>query len=347
MNFAAAPFVIAYTMFRTLRSGSLFIFPALLLLSLTGSAVDQPRSLGRSCDGPSDLFVLVEGGTFLMGDVLEDGSHAAPEEPVHEVRIDDFYLCRFEVTVGEFRAFVEATGCRTSAETDNEVKATEEMLEKGQMPYPNWKEHWFKQGDDHPVIWIAWEDAVAYCNWRSREAGLPPAYSETTRRLVDRDGEEVDDIRKVEGFRLPTEAEWEFAARERGRRVRFGNGQDMARSSEINFNASSGSYPYLEKGINRETTTPVGSFAQNRLGLHDMSGNAWEWCTDTGAPYSTHPKVNPCNQAGTNHIIRGGTYQSEARACRAAARLDWWPFAKCAASGFRLALTAGTRAPVN
>ncbi len=288
---------------------------------------------------PGSRFVLIEGGEFRMGNVLGDAPHAMPETPVHEVQVDAFYLSKYEVTVAEFRRFVHATGYRTSAETDGEVKATEEMLRNGHMPFPNWKEHWFTQGDDHPVIWIAWEDAVAYCNWLSKEAGLPPAYDAKTRALIDERGDPTPDVRKVIGFRLPTEAEWEFAARERGRRVRFGNGRDMARAGEINFNASVAHYPYVEKGIDRGVTTPVGSFPPNGLGIFDMAGNAWEWCTDAGALYPASRQVDPCNQAGANHIIRGGTYQSEARACRAAARLDWWPFAKCAASGFRLALT--------
>lgn len=278
-----------------------------------------------------------------MGDVLGDGKHAMPETPVHDVHVDDFYIAKHEVTVADFRAFVESTGYKTSAETDREVKATKEMLAQGQMPYPNWATHWFTQAEDHPVIWIAWEDAVDYCNWKSKQAGLPAAYDSKTRMLIDQTGHPTTDIRKVRGFRLPTEAEWEFAARERGRNVRFGNGQDIARVSQINFNASAGEFPYAERGTDRGVTLPVGSLGPNSLGLYDMAGNAWEWCTDRGALYTAERQVNPCNQAGSSHIIRGGTYQTNARACRAAARLDWWPFAKCAASGFRLALTPGSR----
>lgn len=291
---------------------------------------------------PGRPFVFIEAGKFQMGNVLEDTVHAMPETPVHEVQVDSFYLSKCEVTVAEFREFVNAEVYKTSAETDGEVKATKEMLERGHKPFPNWKEHWFKQEDNHPVVWIAWEDAVAYCNWLSKRAGLPPAYDAKTGLLVDEKGNPVPDVRKARGFRLPTEAEWEFAARERGRKVRFGNGRDVASANEINFNASSGDYPYLAKGRERGTTTPVGSFPPNGLGIFDMAGNAWEWCTDAGSLYPDDPQINPCNQTGANHIIRGGTYQSDAKACRAAARLDWWPFAKCAASGFRLALTANT-----
>jgi len=161
------------------------------------------------------------------------------------------------------------------------------------------------------------------------------------------------DVRKVSGYRLPTEAEWEFAARERGRKVRFGNGRDRARSAEMNFDAAgtgqtvpslrlpSGElYSYAEKGVHRGRTTPVGSFPANALGLYDMSGNAWEWTSDTGgADYPTQRRVNPCAQGGTSHILRGGDHDTDAKACRASARIDWGARSYCFGSGFRVART--------
>jgi formylglycine-generating enzyme required for sulfatase activity len=99
-------------------------------------------------------------------------------------------------------------------------------------------------------------------------------------------------------------------------------------------------YPYNEKEINRGGTTPVGSFPPNALGLYDMSGNAWEWCTDTGGTgYPTERQVNPCAQGGSGHIVRGGMNDTDAKACRVSARIDWYPRAWCGGSGFRVALT--------
>jgi len=286
-------------------------------------------------------LVYVKGGTFLMGDVLADGDRAMlAETPVHEVEVDSFLLSPYEVTVVEFRKFVEETGYKTRAETDGQGKATKEMIEKGWTKYPNFKAHWFKQTDRHPAVWIAWEDAIVYCNWLSKQHGLAAAYDESTGQLVDKDGEVTTDVRQVQGFRLPTEAEWEYAARERGRKVRFGNGKNVANSDEINFDARKAEKKYTIKGQYREATTPVGSFAPNALGLYDMSGNAWEWCSDTGVDYPDKKVTNPYTINKTGHMARGGNWDSDAAGCRVTTRINWWLNSMCAATGFRIARKA-------
>ncbi|NWF86181.1 MAG: SUMF1/EgtB/PvdO family nonheme iron enzyme [Bryobacteraceae bacterium] len=298
-------------------------------------------------------FVLVQGGTFQMGDVWGDSPWAMKEVPIHEVQVDDFLLAKYETTVAEFERFVKATGYTTVHERNAGTEANRGILRDGKLFYPSWREHWFSQTPDQPVVMIAWEDAIQYCNWFSRQHQLPPAYDERTKGLLTASGQPTRDVRQVRGFRLPTEAEWEFAARERGRKVRFGNGQNIARAGEINFDAAgtgkmipklrmkgANLYPYNEKGTNWGGTSPVGSFRPNALGLHDMSGNAWEWCTDNGGTdYPAEKQINPCVQGGSGHVIRGGMYDTDAKACRASARIDWYPNACCPGSGFRLALT--------
>jgi formylglycine-generating enzyme required for sulfatase activity len=312
-------------------------------------------------DTPPEGFVLVRGGSFQMGDVWGDSPWALPEVPVHEVHVDDFLLARHEVTVAEFERFVTATGYKTVAERAAGSEANRGFLKDGKQIYPCWREHWFKQAPDHPVVMIAWEDAIVYCNWLSREHKLPPAYDEQSKGLLGPDGQPTQDVRRVKGFRLPTEAEWEFAARERGSKVRFGNGQDIARAGEMNFDAAGtgktvpslrmrgdNPFPYNEKGTNWEGTSPVGSFHPNALGLCDMSGNAWEWCTDKDrTDYTTEKQFNPCVQGGpkSNHILRGGMFDTDAKACRASARIDWYQNAYCAGSGFRIALTVDRPEP--
>ncbi len=289
-----------------------------------------------------------------MGDCWGDGNFAMPETPVHEVQVDDFMLAKYEVTVGQFRKFVEDTGYKTLVETGGGVRMSEDLLKQGKTSHPCWKAHWYEQNEKHPAVWIAWEDAIVYCNWLSRKNGLPPAYYERNGRLLDANGLPTNDVRRTRGFRLPTEAEWEFAAREGGRKVRFANGQDIARASQMNFDANGtgeavpslrlpkeNPNPYNEQGPTIGKTCEVGSYQPNALMLYDMSGNAWEWCCDTGGTdFKADRRVNPCAQGGKGHIVRGGTYDTDAKACRTSARIDWYDKSQCPASGFRVALTS-------
>ncbi len=286
-------------------------------------------------------LVYVKGGTFFIGDVLGDGDRAMLAEiPIHVVELDSFWLGSCEVTVAEFRQFVAETGFKTLAETDGKIKATQAMLEQGKCTHPNWKAHWFDQTERHPVLWVAWEDAIVYCNWLSKKHGLPSAYDKATGHLLGRDGKATRDPQQVQGYRLPTEAEWEYAARERGKKVRFGNGKNVAKANEINFNASKPEKVYAMSGAFRAATTPVGQFAPNALGLYDMSGNAWEWCTDSGVEYTSARVCNPYNLHDGGHMARGGTWDSSADGCRVTTRINWWPKAMCSATGFRVARTA-------
>jgi formylglycine-generating enzyme required for sulfatase activity len=324
---------------KIIHSGMMLLTLALLMYC---SSVMANESGGQAKKKSSHTeLVYIEGGTFLMGDVLADGDRAMlAETPVHEVELGSFLLSPFEVTVAEFRKFVEETGYKTKAETDGHGKATKEMIEKGWTKYPNFKTHWFDQTDRHPAVWIAWEDAIIYCNWLSRQHGFAATYNESTGELLDKDGKITTDVRQVQGFRLPTEAEWEYAARERGKKVRFGNGKNVARADEINFDARKAEKKYSVKGQYREATTPVGSFAPNGLGLYDMSGNAWEWCSDTGVDYPDNKITNPYALNKSGHMARGGNWDSGADGCRVTTRINWWLNSMCAATGFRIARTA-------
>jgi formylglycine-generating enzyme required for sulfatase activity len=316
----------------------------------------------------SAAMVLVEGGTFEMGDVFGEGREN--ERPVHMVTLSDFSISKYEVTVVQFRLFVEETGYRTSAEapTNTEMKnklmqkagtgelTPEEMIslkaellqfggtgfwdaEKRQwLGYRtdiHWRNPGFEQADSHPVQAVSPDDVMNYCNWMSTKLGLPDAYDLTTGELLDSIGIPTVDITKVCGFRLPTEAEWEYAARQRGQQVRFGNGKNAANGSEINFRADAGDYTYLEVGEYRMGTTPVGSFPANSLGLFDMSGNAWEWTGDA-AEYTGDPRTNPSVVDGV-HVLRGGRWGGDASEVRVFSRSFWPRNDRCNNSGFRIA----------
>jgi formylglycine-generating enzyme required for sulfatase activity len=322
---------------------------------------------------PPAEMILITGGTFDMGDVFEEGD--TDEGPVHQVRVSDLYLSTNEVTVVEFKAFVEATQYLTSAERFDSREAQQrriDQLEEMDLADPevrkkagelmqqviasggcfywkpdqpgfdfsldcNWRQPLFEQTDRDPVVCLSWEDAAAYCNWLSDKEDLAPSYDVETGQLLDANGAATTDVTQVVGYRLPTEAEWEFAARERGARVRFGNGMNVARATELNFEACRGEYPYSEQGDCRKRTVPVGSFAPNALGLHDMSGNAWEWCSDYYAPYGADTVVDPHVSVGRGRVIRGGRWGGDAREARACTRIAYEAHNRCNNSGFRVA----------
>lgn len=140
-----------------------------------------------------------------------------------------------------------------------------------------------------------------------------------------------------EKYRLPTEAEWEFAARERGRKVRFGNGKDVADEAEINFDASI-DYVYSVNGNNRGKTTPVKTFLPNAIGLFDMSGNVWEWCLDGFYDYSSDSQINPAGPArDSSCVIRGGSWNLRPQSCVVVNRDGYLPTGRSSVVGFRLA----------
>ena len=314
---------------------SLFSFMCVASLTLAGLAW-CPDACGNKREANQDM-VLVEGGTFVMGDVFEDDKRfMLDEKPLHEVELDDFYIAEYETTVADFRAFVQDTRYRTLKEKELEAK-----LKKKEKPYDTytWDKGKFAQEDSHPVVQVAWEDAAAYCNWLSQKEGYPVAYDLETYQVIDANGNSTDNILEVQGYRLPTEAEWEYAARERGRKVLYGNGKNNAKEGELSCLFYDDSPTKEERDKLTSATTPVGAFGPNALGLYDMSGNAWEWCLDQGYEYTAGKTVNPY-YPGAEHMIRGGSYCGNAFSCNVFGRINFWSKAKCEASGFRIARSA-------
>jgi sulfatase modifying factor 1 len=175
----------------------------------------------------------------------------------------------------------------------------------------------FKNCDDCPVENVSWEDVQAFLTKLNQQTGLR--------------------------YRLPTEAEWEYAARGGGKQVLFGNGKNMADPKEINFDGDWNPTNYSIEGIDRSKTVPVGSLnSPNALGLHDMSGNVWEWCADWyGADYyKNSPSSNPTGPgSGSDRVRRGGSWLSYPRYCRVAYRYGDAPGNRYNVTGFRLART--------
>jgi formylglycine-generating enzyme required for sulfatase activity len=327
-----------------------------------------------SSDTSTDIvfanMVFIKGGTFEMGDLFGEGKEN--ETPVHQVTLSDFYIAKYEVTVGGFEKFVLETGYKTSAEGLEDSLARIEIMQKfrvgdlteserrelhgqflllpgagywdaekcqwiGYNPLTYWKNPGIKQTDNEPVLAVSVDDAMNYCNWLSKKAGLPAAYDLESGAILSEDGKLTQEITRVKGYRLPTEAEWEYAAREGGRKIRFGNGKNIAKSSEINFRADDGEYDYLELGQYLKKTSPVGSYSPNSLGLYDMSGNAWEWVSDKFAKYSNESRINPYHIDAEGHALRGGRWGGDASEIRVFSRSSWVRNDRCNNSGFRIA----------
>ncbi|MBL7794279.1 MAG: SUMF1/EgtB/PvdO family nonheme iron enzyme [Saprospiraceae bacterium] len=274
-------------------------------------------------EAANDQMVLIKGGTFEMGDVMGDKEY--DDETLHQVTLSDFYLGAYEVTFEEYDRYCEATG---------KEKPGDSGWGRGKLP----------------VINVNWYDAVEYCNWLSTQRGLKAVYT------IDKNTQDPNNLQKddklkwsisadwsANGYRLPTEAEWEYAARamngKGGGKVRFGNGKDIADPKEINFDGTA-SYkkPYSVAGEYRQKTTPVGNFSPNSLGLHDMSGNVWEWCWDWYGAYPTAAQTNPKGaNSGEVRVLRGGSWGSDPLHARAAYRGWGGPSRRFSVRGFRLA----------
>ena len=275
---------------------------------------------------PPDNMIFIAGGTFQMGDQFGDGYD--DEKPVHSVTLSDFYLGATEVTLAKFSEFIESSGYTTSAEKHGTsfIWTGSKWENKAGI---NWRHD--EQGNErtagkwnHPVIHVSWLDAVAYCNWRSKEELLTPVYTIS--------GTNVSANWSANGYRLPTEAEWEYAARSGGRREKW-----SGTSSESDLTAYANKSG-IEDGY--EYTAPVGSFRTNGLGLSDMSGNVWEWCWDwkDSAYYGKSAKRNPKGpSSGFNRVIRGGSWIINSRICRTAYRHSSTPGNRNDNFGFRLA----------
>jgi formylglycine-generating enzyme required for sulfatase activity len=252
---------------------------------------------------------LIPAGEFLMG--APDGEPEAQEDekPRHHVRITrPFYLGVYPVTQAEFREVMGNSPSWFSAGGGGRAKVS--GLDTSR----------------HPVECVSWQDAIAFCNKLSEREGLGPCYRPDGGR-----------IESGEGYRLPTEAEWEYACRA-GTTTAFAFGPSLS-PAMANFDGSA-VYNGSSKGANRKRTTPVGAYAPNRFGLHDMHGNVWEWCEDyyDEKYYLKSFDNNPiCSSEAAYRVIRGGSWRSSPRSCRSAFRLRRTPGNPYDGLGFRVA----------
>lgn len=250
---------------------------------------EETEDLNAIASELPENFVLITGGTFEMGSPDTEGWRSE-DETQHTVTVSDFYMSQYEVTQAEY---AEVMGNNPSSFS----------------------------GDNLPVENISWLDAVAYCNARSELEGLTPAYTI--------DGQTVTWDRSANGYRLPTEAEWEYACRA-GTATPF-NTETSISAEEANYY---GHYPYeieenyfsqgnldTQPGEYRQTTVEVTSFSPNGWGLYNMHGNVSEWVWDYYGAYSAEEQTDPTGpETGTLRVYRGGGWNDFAKNMRSAYR---------------------------
>jgi formylglycine-generating enzyme required for sulfatase activity len=247
-------------------------------------------------------MVHIEGGTFTMGSPVNEPGRE-DDEVQHSVTVSSFYMGRYEVTQREWW----------------------EVMGNNPSDF---------QGDDLPVVLVNWYDAVEYCNKRSEREGLTPAYTIDKSQWDNNNTSEFDDVhwrvtwnRNANGYRLPTEAEWEYACRA-GTTTPFSTGNNITSEQAYLRDDAEGIF---------WGPTPVGSFAPNAWGLYDMHGNVNEWCWDWYGEYPRGVQTDPAGAGtGSYRVFRGESWDIFARILRSAIRSGYSPVFRYFLLGFRL-----------
>lgn len=289
------------------------------------------NQLDKSLSFSKDDMVLIRGGEFQMGTDDSEGYHSDGEGPARKVKVDSFYIDKFAVTNDKFAQFVKATDYVTEAEqfgwsfvfyllvSEENLQANQQRVAQAQWWVPVKGAYWRQpEGPgstisdrlNHPVVHISWNDAKAYCEWS--------------------------------GKRLPTEAEWEFAARGGLEEKKYAWGDELLIDGNHQCNIWQGQFPTTNTAEDGYVgTCPVDAFAPNGFGLYNVAGNVWEWCDDWFSPnyHTTSSSINPKGpEQGETKSMRGGSYLCHKSYCnryRVAARNSNTPDSSTGNLGFR------------
>ncbi|MBP1991976.1 formylglycine-generating enzyme family protein [Paenibacillus eucommiae] len=300
---------------------------------------DSPTSIETTAStcmeltaNPYEAMVFIAGGTFLMGSNDREGFAEDGEGPVREVSVRSFYMDETAVTNEQFGRFIAATGYRTEAEKfgwsyvfhqfvtpqskeKNAYRAAPRTpwwwgVEGADWSHPEGIDSNVDDRGDHPVVHVTWNDAAAYCRWA--------------------------------GKRLPTEAEWEYAARGGLNQKRYPWGDELKPGGEHRCNIWQGKFPDVNHASDGYAgTAPGRSYLPNGYGLYNMAGNVWEWCADVFDPsyHVSGETDNPIGRGkGDTRSMRGGSYLCHKSYCnryRVAARSRNTPDSSSGNTGFR------------
>jgi formylglycine-generating enzyme len=284
----------------------------------TSTDRELPKELALDLGGGIKMeMVLVPAGEFVMGD--DKGNFS--EKPAHPVRISrPFYIGKYEVTVAQFRRFVETEKYETECERNGNKGWTAKDGKWQETSGINWKMPGFKQEDNHPVVLVNWNDTQAFNAWASKQTG--------------RD------------MRLPTEAQWEFAARGTdNKKYPWGETwvNSLANHNDVNLKNTKFQVPGTNENDGFTYTSPVGNYKNaSACGAIDMAGNVWEWVNDKHQVdyYSKGPALDPTGAENGNRGLRGGSWKDVPEYLQAAHRNNRRPSDCGTDLGFRVALPA-------
>jgi formylglycine-generating enzyme required for sulfatase activity len=293
-------------------------------LQIFRARADRKKFIIQKMEGQPLEMILVNGGKYRMGAfIINEGKedqieiNASDEKP-HGVKIDNFWLDKYEISFELYDLYCEDVGI--------------------DLPSDN---SWGR--NKQPAINVSWFDAVGFCNWLSYRQDIEPYYeikknsdAKSIVSIIDLSGK---------GYRLPTEAEWEYAARQNGDDILFGNGKNIAIYSEMNFYCSQSDNDWKKIMSNDfcnplMRTMPVNSFAPNKLGFFNMAGNVSEWCWDK---YDKDYKVekitviSDLNNPEPLMLVKGGGWNNSCKDCRVSARRNLAARKKNSYVGFRVA----------
>jgi formylglycine-generating enzyme required for sulfatase activity len=330
-------------MFRQVSIIALALVAALSSLSPSAAAEPKPDTPKQISNSIGMKLTLIPSGEFMMGSAESAEATAEffnktygedlltadvfkNEHPQHRVRITKpFYLGTYHVTRGQFRQFVANTKYKTDAEMGMRPGAWGWDPGKKDLLFNkkySWRNAGFEQSDEHPVVNVSWNDAVAFCQWLSKKD------SKT--------------------YRLPTEAEWEYACRA-GTTTRYYSGDDpetLAKVGNVADAAAKAQFPFspytLKASDGFVFTSPAGFFKPNAFGLYDMHGNAFQWCSDRydAEYYASSRPEDPIGPAsGDDRVLRGGSWLIGPCHAHSSGRFRNSPDSRDYSAGFRVART--------